>query len=293
MVLAAAYFLAGFFFDGRFALALVAVTTIAIAAETIFGYRSDVAVRDAVVGLRRELFMRDQEAAARLEQARRDLDALAADACALAAVPALLAAQLAVLGPALADLLATASAARRRDPLARLELAVVDAARDLVSVAHDTRGRAVLYRRAGGGFEPVSWSGAWVGEPARVGRRSAMASELRGVLASPEATIRTLGSTSRTRGLAQVPLRAGRRQYGVLWVEKADQPLQRQEVEALGVIASILTAAASACDGDVTLPCGPVPPELDAQMGVLRNGGRLVRGSLRTQLAELMPPLAG
>jgi hypothetical protein len=241
LFLAQAFFLVGFFFDKFLGVSLVLVTMAALVGLTVRDYRADMEQRRLVEALRGQEQETVERAHRREVQLLDDITRVTDVAVAAATPPALLNAQLSLLGPLLVDLLATPSAARRESLLDEIGQAAVQACAELVG------GRAVFYRRVGPRFEPAWTYGRWWEPPARAGRTSPLAGELRDVLRR-RLPVQALsqGRQEASAARVRVPVQAGRRGVGVLCAERSgDERVSRQELDALAVVCALVACAAA------------------------------------------------
>jgi hypothetical protein len=290
VLIASSFYVAGFFFDAMLTLPLMAMATVVVAAETLIGYRADVGYRDQVAAVRRVDRAREAASTARYNDAVDALGSLAAGARRLAAVPTLLTAQLAVLSPQLAELVATRSPAKRSQLLAQLEADAVESAREVLGVADGTgRGRAILFRCTRRRFDGTCPRGDWRGETLGFARRTQRAAELRAVFNGAAASVAPVAGpigAAGPRWAVSVPLRAGRRHLGVLYADRPGEPIGGDELEALAVIGRLLAAAMAAGasadpwgDGLAGVGLDPAPAP------VLRAGALRVRAELSSRVA--------
>jgi hypothetical protein len=295
LVFAGAFYAAGFFFDAVLIFPLLLVAPIAIAVETVCSYRSDVGQRMAVLHLEREQQIRDRLATTRYDNAMDEIGTLAVGARAVATVPTLLSTQLSVLTPLLDEVLTRRSVGRRRLLLGQMEAAAVEAVVEIAGAIRASSGRAVLYRRVDRRFEPAWVKGRWDHEPPAARRSSELASELRTVLRDGLTTSRTAAGWAR----CTAPVYAGRRYFGVILVERSTR-FTTEELDAVAVMAGMLTAAASAVPptprrrAAAQAPARRRPPRvrpLDMPVApdvALARGGERVRATLGSQLSALI-----
>lgn len=292
LVLIGASYVAGFFFDPLLTLPLIVVAGVAVSTEIAIGYRHDVALREHLLATKREAIRGAQQAAARYEQTLRDVLAFAEGAVAVASLPALLSSHLATLAPLLDELVSTRSYARRRLLQTALEVGAVEAACDLAGMPDGVSARAVFYRREGGRFEPVRPCGDWPALPPAASRRSGRACSLRRSLAA--GTVTPWSEDSHVSGVSgiHVPLRAGRRHFGVLWVERSGERLTTEEIDAIAVVAHILAAGLAAAR---LFAPAPSPRASDRRVPtpgphlVSARGVRDIRVALSWKLAPIIP----
>jgi hypothetical protein len=293
-------FLVGAFFDPLLALPFLALMCTALGAETVMGYRADIRHRLLVVEMEREQRaqqeqrrQRERELEARHERVVADLTTLASSAARSATVPALLSAQLGLLTPLVTDLLATTSPPRRDQLGDQLELATVAATFDLVSSGGEAEGRAVLYRRVGRRFEPVWPHGNWGAGPPSAGRRSLVAEHMRRVLKTRRPTASADSEPGEAWSGVGVPLRAGRRGYGVLWADRHGiEAPSNDEIEAIAVVAQILVAGVTGAGRrhGAASPASPSfrRPRPDPRVAGLVELGTRVRASVDARLQSCL-----
>lgn len=299
LFLAEAFFFAGYMVQ-LLAVPLTVMMVAGLAAETVWGYRTDLRARLDLVGLDRErrrveevLRNRERELQDSRRQAADDLDRVASGAVRMATVPALLSAQLQLLTPLVADLVATTSAGRRAALAGQLERAAVLASLQLLNGGNGTGARAVLYRRDGRRFLPVAFDGGWSHPPPGAGRTSGLARELRLVLRERRPVTWTESPDGRLRSGVRVPVHAGRGGLGVLCADRPGDEPGRAEIEALAAVAGLLaagTAARRRLDGrHPVVPAAPSGGARDAWIGGLAGVGRSVPGAVASRIWSLTP----
>ena len=243
LFLAEGFFFAGYFFEPILNLPLGLLTITALVGITARDYRADMRQQALIAELRRQSSAVVEKASRRRADLLEDMSRLTGAAVEAATLPVLLNAQLAAMAPVLVELLATPSAARREHLLDELERVGVAACAELLGDA-GADGRAVLYRRLGGRFEPSWPAGRWASAPPSVTSRSGQGQELRLVLRQrrvAQTTVSTPNGSSRLS--VRIPLSAGRRSLGVLCAERqGDAHLDPDELRAITVVVLVLAA---------------------------------------------------